>query len=42
MTSNVECTVSGVFDMMTKIRKREALYKEKKDGIKEEVKMETD
>ncbi|GMR48059.1 hypothetical protein PMAYCL1PPCAC_18254 [Pristionchus mayeri] len=38
MTSNVEKTVGGVFEMMTKIRRREALHKEKM----EELKMETD
>ncbi|GMS95754.1 hypothetical protein PENTCL1PPCAC_17929 [Pristionchus entomophagus] len=40
MSCNVEKTVTGVFEMMTKIRKREALHKEK-NGVKEEVKMET-
>lgn len=40
MTSNVEKTVSGVFDMMNKIRKREALYADKNGTAKEDTKME--
>ncbi|GMT24167.1 hypothetical protein PFISCL1PPCAC_15464 [Pristionchus fissidentatus] len=41
MTANVEKTVAGVFDMMTRIRKREALNKGI-NGSREELKMETE
>lgn len=42
MTSNVEKTVSGVFDIMSKMRKREALYADNNGSDTEDVKMDTE